>query len=110
MNYNLTFAIKSNEYIFHKIINYYLPTKQDSIMETIRNNDTNVPPVEGLFPNGNAKGKIVYFICLLFFSYNDSEPFSFVFITKDNRKHLLHFVNCTPRPEGWRHIAILSNL
>lgn len=49
MNYNLTFAIKSNEYIFNKIINYYLPTKQDSIVETIMNNDTNVPPVEGLF-------------------------------------------------------------
>ncbi len=82
-------------------------------METIMNNDTNVPHVEGLFSNDNAKGKICYFICLLFFSY-DSEPFSFkegnVFITKDNRKHLLHFVNCTPKPEGWRHIAILSNL
>lgn len=68
------------------------------------NNDINVPPVDGLFLNGNAKGKICSFICLLFFSNNDREPFSFkegnVFITKDNRKHLLHFVNCTLRPEG----------
>lgn len=31
------------------------------------NNDINVPPVDGLFLNGNAKGKICSFICLLFF-------------------------------------------
>lgn len=32
-------------------------------------NDINVPPVDGLFLNGNAKGKICSFICLLFFFY-----------------------------------------
>ncbi len=110
MNYNLTFAIKSNEYIFSQNYKLLFTNKARPHHGNYMNNDTNVPPVEGLFPNGNAKGKIVYFVCLLFFSYNDSEPFSFVFITKDNRKHLLHFVSCTPRPEGWRHIAILSNL
>lgn len=30
-------------------------------------NDINVPPVDGLFLNGNAKGKICSFICLPFF-------------------------------------------
>lgn len=31
------------------------------------NNDTDVSPVEGLFSNDNAKGKICSFICLPFF-------------------------------------------
>ncbi len=66
-NYNLAFAIKSNECIFNKIINYYFPTKQDSIMETIMNNDTNVPHVEGLFSNDNAKGKFAILFVYYFF-------------------------------------------
>lgn len=67
-------------------------------METIMNNDTNVPHVEGLFSNDNAKGKICYFICLLFFFY-DSEPFSF---KEGNKRQKALIAFCQLHTEAWR--------
>lgn len=73
-------------------------------MEVITINDINVPPVKGLFSNSKANGEICSIFPYFFLSFNNTEPFSLqkgnVFITKDNRKHLLRFVNCTLKPEG----------